>query len=169
MSLEVFNKAKFLVDKIAIILENKNDCIERLTKSSISIKSCRFYTNQIQKTKGYNSFILFLDGTTFPYDPNAFYKFDGSGLNYNHRKFRKQLCRITEFDEAFDFQLQTLFDDEDLFYYYYLCLIHSTGYVGFVRKYLHNNTLNMLVKHSELMKLHKDSTDYPYTYSHWYI
>ena len=172
MSLEIFNKAKSKVDKIASIRKHQDASTVRLSTNSIGIKSYRFYSDKIYRKgkAGMNYTLLMSDGDASIIRHHAsFYIFDGSGTNYNHRRIDRQLRRITEFDEALDFQLQTLYNDSELYDYYYLCLLHGTGYIGYIRKDIHHNTLNSLLKYSELIELHKDDTHYPYSLNNWLL
>lgn len=172
MSLEIYNKAKSKVDKIAAIRKHQEESTVRLSTNSIAIKSYRFYSDKIYRKgkAGMSHTLLMSDGNdSIIRNHSSFYIFDGSGTNYNHRRIDRQLRRIPEFDEALDFQLQTLYNDSELYDYYYLCLLYTSGYVGYIRKDMHHNTLNSLLKYSELIDLHKDDTSYPYNLSNWLL
>ena len=166
MSLEIFNRAKKMADKIIEINRLYELCKDRLEKTSIGINSYRFYPNTVYVNHGRCTWVLLRHGAE-PYAGNDHYKFDGSGTDYRHPKITKPLRRISEFEEDFDFQLSTLFTDTELMDYYFCSLIYSSGYIGFIRRGIHHNSINAILKHVELICRNKDRTSYPYTRSTW--
>ena len=55
--------------------------------------------------------------------------------------------KIQEYSEDVDFQLSTVHDEQQLFYYYLICILHKNGYRGRINtEDLHPTTLNFLLK-----------------------
>lgn len=166
MSLEIFERAKKKADKIIEIYRVHGLCKERLNKSYISINSYRFHEKTIYMNSGYFTTVYLNIGNEC-YNNREHYKFDGTGTNYKHPTIDKRLIHIEEFQEDLDFQLMTLFTDNELLEYYYCSLIYSSGFIGSVRRSIHHISLNKMIEHINRINEHKDSTSYEYTRSTW--
>lgn len=82
-------------------------------------------------------------------------------LRITDDSYKNKLCiTINEYHEDFDFQLSTLFNDEELFEYYLFCMLKQNGIQYTIRSDIHINTINTLIKKCKEIKLSIERAKY---------
>lgn len=163
MSENIYNKAKFYVDKVLYIFAGLDKCKQQLEQ-----RSCQYYVkykfNKNSFSYRYDRFQSFRvlaqrnDSRGFFKSSNNYW-IDHSGTN-SMPGFDRAFMEIHEFTEDVDFMLSTLFDDKELYHYYVGSLLYTAGFRGFVQKDISHNTLNALIRHVDDMYVSRDKLWY---------
>lgn len=153
MSENIYNRAKFYVDKVLYIFDGLDKCREQLRK-----RSCDYYS----KYK-FNADSFCYRGNRFkPYrmlakrneyssvKDDVRYWINDTGTN-SMKGFDRPFMKIEQYSEDLDFMLSTLFDDTELFDYYVGSFLYTSGFRGYVEMNISHNTLNAFVRHVDDM------------------
>lgn len=159
MSENIYNKAKFYVDKVLYLFSGLDKCKEQLTQypCKCDIKYKFFVDHISYRYDRFTSYTVLMH-----YNPdNVFMKskkkyfITDSAMN-SMPEFDRSFIKINEFSEDIDFQLSTLFDDTELYHYYVGSLLYTSGFRGFVQKDISHNTLNAMIRHVDDMYKRRD-------------
>jgi hypothetical protein len=154
MSIEVFEKAKEMALKIFVLHQYMDGLPEKgimdFEKYAIlSVQHSKLHIKKDYDEESRN--ILVLTRDEVPAQANTNFNIDNSYIVLTDRdyfcsknKMTKRLIPMNEFDEAWDFQCQTVFDDTDLFQYYLFCALKSWHLKGIVIRRMDDEMINLL-------------------------
>lgn len=158
MSKIIFERAQKYVNKV-LYLYSVMDQVQGLSEKGCSMyKKARYKRHDVlYRYRESSSYTVFMRRS---YDDIwrtslTYYYIDGTARNSMTDSDRK-IMKISEFSEDLDFQLSTLYDNNELLNYYIQCLLYTSGFRGFVKIGLSHNTLNALIRHAEDMYNSRD-------------
>ena len=157
MSLENFEKAQNHISKFVEIFQYQDECTERLSKNTHIFR--KHYN--VNSTSVICVFTNLSDTYTvfrrniFSYPRDMFLHINDSGENW-HPVIDRRLRVLEEFDEAWDFQLSTLYTTKQIYEYYQACLLYTAGFRGVMRRFVHINTINAIHWHMKVLSENKD-------------
>lgn len=161
MSLRIFERAEFYVQKIMDIKDIHTELLDVLNKSSglytnnyNTLKNKYFFNKSTirirdSRTDIFETFLMFNPGLTDLYD--SFWFFNGIDKKCN-RYVTRELINVSEFKEDLDFQLSTVMTDKELYEYYICCILYTKGFNGYIHRMISPLTLNAIRTHINRLK-----------------
>lgn len=154
----IFERAQKYVNKV-LYLYSVMDKVQGLDEKGCSMyKKAKFKRHDIlYRYREIDSYRIFISRryNNIWRKSSTNYHIESTGLNSSPDTDRL-LINITEFVEDLDFQLSTVYDNNELLQYYIQCLLFSSGFRGCVQIGISHNTLNALIKHAEDMYNSRD-------------